>query len=62
MEEKCKPGHCYRKRLEPVLLRRLDLRSKRYAITERGEKVQVRDRKEGSYKGENNAKKKKKDI
>ena len=47
MEGKCNPGNRYRKRLEPVLPGRLDLRSRRDAITERRGKVQTEERKEG---------------
>lgn len=55
MEEKCNPGHCYRKRLEPVLPGRLDLRSRKDAITERRGKVQMKERKEGRERGNTGA-------
>lgn len=57
---KCNPGNCYRKRLEPVLPGRLDLRSRRDAITERRERVQMEERKEkGGRKREGKRERKK---
>lgn len=54
MEEKCNPGNRYRKRVEPVLLGRLDLRSRKDVFTERKGKVQiekgVRKREKREYK------------
>ncbi len=51
MEGKRNPGNRYRKRLEPVLLGRPDLRSRRDTITERRGKVQTEERKEGRERG-----------
>ena len=50
-KDKSNPGNRYRKRLEPVLPGRLDLRSRRDAITERRGKVPTEERKEGSKSG-----------
>lgn len=49
--ENCNPGNRYRKRLEPVLPGRPDLRSRKYVFTERRGKVQMEERNKGRKRG-----------